>query len=56
MTIDVYDNACKAAKGAGLTDIDETDFNSNCVTGLEDLAQMAMAWLFDYSLTVPVPR
>jgi hypothetical protein len=56
MTIDVYDDACKAAKGAGLADIDEADFNANCITGLEDLAQMAIAWLVDYTIKGPVPR
>jgi len=56
MTIDVYDDACLATKAAGPVVIDSTDFNANCVTGLEDFAQMAMAWLVDYTITGPVPR
>ncbi len=56
MTIDVYDDACLATKAAGPVVIDSTDFNANCITGLEDFAQMAMAWLVDYRITGPVPR
>lgn len=50
LTIDVYDDACEMAKTltpetANLA----TDFNKNCVTGLDDIAIMAVAWLADYT-------
>jgi len=56
MTIDVYDDACKAALGAGTATIKPADFNANCVTGLEDLAEMASDWLVDFTLTEPVEK
>ncbi|MCF7955571.1 MAG: hypothetical protein K9M75_07210 [Phycisphaerae bacterium] len=56
MTIDVYDDACKAALGAGTVTIKSADFNANCGTGLEDLAQMAADWMVDYSLTNPIEK
>ena len=56
MTIDVYDNACDAGLGAGTTVIYPTDFNTDCITDLEDLAQMITVWLDDFSLTEPAPK
>jgi hypothetical protein len=56
MTIDVYDNACLAAKAVGLLELDPTDIDGNCITALEDFALMALTWLDDYSLTEPVPK
>jgi hypothetical protein len=56
MTIDVYDDACKATLGAGLAADNPTDLNRDCVTGLEDIAVMALAWLVDNSLTAPVAK
>ena len=52
MKIDVYDDACKAAVGSG-AELDPGDFNGNCITDLDDLAVMALAWLEDHSLTEP---
>ena len=52
--IDVYDDACDAAVAIGSKAIIEaTDFNKDCVTDMTDLAEMAMAWLLDYSMTAP---
>ena len=55
MTIDVYDNACQMAK-FGEGKIVATDFNGNCIAGLEDLVVMLGAWLDDYSATGPLDR
>jgi hypothetical protein len=55
MTIDVYDDACKAAIANNPSVIESTDFDSNCITELNDLAQMAAAWLENYTLDAPVP-
>jgi len=56
MTIDVYDDACVAAKAAGLAVIDPTDFDGNCITSFEDFAVMATTWFDDYTLTKPVAK
>jgi len=56
MTIDVYDDACLAAKAAGPVEIDPTDFDENCITNFEDFAVMATTWLDDYTLTGPVAK
>jgi len=56
MTIDVYDDACLAAKAAGLAVIDPTDFDENCITNFADFAVMATTWLDDYTLTGPVAK
>jgi hypothetical protein len=55
MTIDVYDDACKAAIGKGLASDNPTDFDENCITGFGDLAVLATKWLNDNALTEPVP-
>jgi hypothetical protein len=49
LEIDLYDDACQAAKALG-TVLDVTDFNQDCITNLEDLAEMSAAWLVDYKL------
>lgn len=54
MKIDVYDDACKAGKGIGMTVIEPGDFNVDCITDLEDLVQMATAWLVSTKLDEPV--
>jgi len=54
ITIDVYDDACKATIGMGLTT--PTDFNEDCITDLEDLAVMLAAWLNDISPIGPVAK
>jgi len=56
MTIDVYDDACLAAIGKGLGADNPTDFDGNCITGLEDVAVMATKWLIHTGLTGPVPK
>jgi hypothetical protein len=56
MMIDVYEDPCKAAIGAGLDPIEITDRDGNCITGFEDLVRMVAVWLDDYSLTEPVDK
>ena len=56
MTIDVYDDACLAAKATGSVELDPTDFDANCITNLADFAEMALTWLVDYTLTEPIPK
>ncbi len=56
MTIDVYDDACLAAKAAGPVEIDPTDVDGNCITNFADFAVMATTWLDDYTLTGPVAK
>lgn len=54
MTIDVYDNACQAAQAIASEVIyDPADFNQDCITDIDDLAEIAAAWLVDYSITAP---
>ena len=56
MTIDVYDDGCKAAIGAGLATDNPTDFDENCITGFGDLDEMAAKWLNDHTLTEAEPK
>jgi len=57
LTIDVYDDACEMAKVLNPVNTDmPTDFNKNCVTGLDDLAIMVAAWLDDYTATEAVVK
>ena len=56
MTIDVYDDACKAAIGKGLGADNPGDFDGDCITSFTDLAVMATKWLNDTGLTGPVPK
>jgi len=52
MTIDVYDNSCKAAAAVGIeAAFDPADFNTDCIIDITDLAAMVAAWLEDYSLS-----
>ena len=53
MAIDVYDNSCLAADDVGTVIFDPTDFNGDCLTNIEDLAELAYSWLVDYRLTAP---
>jgi hypothetical protein len=55
VTIDVYDDACKAAGADGTLKYDPSDFNQDCITDFEDLALMAAAWLYDYTITEAQP-
>jgi hypothetical protein len=55
MTIDVYDDACKAANANGMHEYDLTDLNQDCITDFEDFALMATAWLYDYTITEAQP-
>ena len=54
--INVYDDACQAAKAAGLGADNPGDFDGNCITGFEDLAEAAAKWLNDTGLTEPVVK
>jgi len=56
MTIDVYDDACAAALDLGLTTIDTTDLDGNCITSFPDFAVLASTWLDDYALTEAVAK
>jgi hypothetical protein len=56
MKINVYDDACLAAKAAGLAVIDQTDLDDNCITNFKDFALMAATWLDDYALTEAVAK
>jgi hypothetical protein len=56
MIIDVYDDACKAAKAAGLAGNNPADFDGNCITDFRDLAMMAEKWLNHGGLTAPVVK
>ena len=56
MKINVYDDACLAAKAAGPVVIDSTDVDDNCITDFKDFALMAATWLDDYTLTEAVPK
>ena len=56
MTIDVYDDACLAAKAAGPVELDPTDLDENCITNFVDFAVMATAWLDDYTITEPIAQ
>ena len=56
MTMDVYDDACKAAIGKGTAVDNPADFDGNCITDFKDFAVMATTWLDDYALTEPVAK
>jgi len=57
MTIDVYDDACKAMIGAGEGAVDPADIDGNCTTNLADFAVVAETWLIDHGvLTEPTPK
>lgn len=55
MTIDVYDDACKAAHADGTHEYDSTDLNQDCITDFVDFALIAAAWLDDYAITEAQP-
>jgi hypothetical protein len=55
MTIYVGDDVCGASIISGLV-TDAGDVNDDCATDLEDVAEMALAWLDDYSLTEPAEK
>jgi len=57
MTIDVYDNVCLAALASNPElDYDLGDISEDCITNLDDFAEMAAAWLVDYSSTEPADQ
>jgi hypothetical protein len=54
MTIEVYDDTCKAARlGMSLAEDNPTDLDGDCVTGIEDVAAVALKWLNDEGLASP---
>jgi len=57
LKIDVYDDACQAARiGKGLGADNPGDFDGNCITDFEDLAEAAAKWLTGDALTAPIPK
>ena len=50
MTIDVYDDACKASIGSGRA-LNPGDIDGDCITNLKDLAILAETWLLDTRTT-----
>ena len=56
MTIDAYDDACKAAIGKGLAADNPTDLDGNCITNFRDVALMTVTWLNGTGLTTPVSQ
>jgi len=56
MTIDVYDDACKAAIDKGLAVDYPADVDGNCIINLDDFAVIATKWLNDTGLTGPIPK
>jgi hypothetical protein len=54
MTIDVYDDAYKAAIGKGLAANYPADLDGNCIMNFNDVALMATKWLNDIGLKEPV--
>jgi len=56
MTIDVYDDACEAAKAAGLEEANPGDIDGNCITDANDLDILAEEWLNETVLAGPVPK
>lgn len=56
MTIDVYDDACKAALSIGQSTVDPGDFNEDCKTDIGDIAMLAVRWLSGYEITEPTAK
>lgn len=57
MTIDIYDDACKAAQGIGSRAENPTDIvGDDCITNLADFAELARYWLIDNALKAPVEK
>jgi len=55
MTIDVYDDACQMARlGEGKAADNSGDFDGDCITDGNDLAELAAQWLTGDALTVPI--
>jgi hypothetical protein len=55
MTIDVYDDACQMARlGEGKAADNPGDFDGDCITDGNDLAELAAQWLTGDVLTVPI--
>jgi len=50
VTIDVYENECMAARGAGQQPEPDTDIVTDCITEIKDLAEMVNTWLDDNSI------
>ncbi len=57
MKIDVYDNACAAARiGKNLAADNPGDFDGDCITDANDLDALAAKWLSNGALTAPIPK
>ena len=49
----LYDDAC--GMGKAINALLPTDFNEDCITNLKDFAELAKAWLEDYTPVGPLP-
>jgi hypothetical protein len=57
MIIEVYDDSCAAAAAVGsAVSYDPSDVNTDCITNLQDFAEVAAAWLVDYAIEVPTAK
>jgi len=56
LTIDVYDDACKATVGQGTAADNQTDLNKDCITDLLDLVELASQWLNETGLAAPIVK
>lgn len=55
MRIEVYDDSCQAAR-LGLGQIVIVDINQDCIVDLKDFAIVAISWLNDNALKVPISK
>ena len=56
MTIDLYDNSCEAGLVVNSVALDDSDFDTDCATNLGDFAEIAAAWLLDYTASDPIDK
>jgi len=56
LVIDVYDDACLAAKASGLGPDKPGDLDGNCITDANDLNILAEKWLNDTALAGSIPK
>jgi len=54
LTISVYDDACGATKAVGIGTDHPGDFNKDCITDYQDLAELAAKWLAYTGLAAPI--
>jgi len=56
MTIEVYDDACKASIAVEESEHNPADINGDCAVDLYDCALLAASWLSDVSLSEPFSK